>query len=146
MAARPLPARDFDAARRSIEHAAAYPEGSSKLLRGAIGAAHGLDPARIIAGAGSDEILELLALAFVGPGDEAIYSQGGFLEYKIVTLAAGGTPIVAPETNYTADVDVLLAAVTAKTKMVFLASPNNPTGTYLPSSEVARLANGCRSM
>jgi len=92
-------------------------------------------------GAGSDEILELLALAFIGPGDEAIYSQYGFLEYKIVTLAAGGTPIVAPETKYTANVDALLAAVTAKTKMVFLANPNNPTGTYLPLSEVTRLAD-----
>ena len=133
--------RAIAAARQSIEHAAAYPEGSSKLLRAAIGAAHNLDPARIIAGAGSDEILELLALAFIGPGDEAIYSQYGFLEYKIVTLAAGGTPIVAPETNYTANVDALLAAVTAKTKMVFLANPNNPTGTYLPLSEVTRLAD-----
>jgi histidinol-phosphate aminotransferase len=133
--------RAIAAARQSIEHAAEYPQGSSKLLRAAIGAAHNLDPARIIAGAGSDQILELLALAFIGPGDEAIYSQYGFLEYKIVTLAAGGTPIVALETNYTANVDALLAAVTAKTKMVFLANPNNPTGTYLPLSEVTRLAD-----
>jgi histidinol-phosphate aminotransferase len=133
--------RAVDAARRSIEHAAEYPEGSSRLLREAIGASHGLDPARIIAGAGSDQILELLALAYLGPGSEAIHSQYGFLEYKIVTLAAGGTPIVAPETNYTASVDGLLAAVTEKTKMVFLANPNNPTGTYLPAREVARLAD-----
>jgi histidinol-phosphate aminotransferase len=134
--------RALEAARRVLEHAARYPEGSSKLLREAIGAAHGLDPARIIAGAGSDQILELLALAYIGPGDEAIYSRHGFLEYKIVTLAAGGTPTVAPETNYTADVDALLGAVTAKTKMVFLANPNNPTGTFLPSREVTRLADG----
>jgi histidinol-phosphate aminotransferase len=134
--------RAIEAARRSVERAAEYPEGSSKLLREAIGAAHGLDPARIIAGAGSDQILELLALAYIGPGDEAIYSQYGFLEYRIVTLAAGGTPVVAPETNYTANVDALLAAVTAKTKMVFLANPNNPTGTYLPAGEVTRLADG----
>ena len=95
-----------------------------------------------IAGAGSDQILELLALAFIGPGDEAIYSQHGFLEYKIVTLAAGGKPVVAPETHYTASVDALLAAVTDKTRMVFLAILNNPTGSYLPAREVTRLADG----
>lgn len=121
---------------------ALYPEGSSSALRAAIGARHGLDPARIIMGAGSDNILELLALAYVGSGDEAIHSQYGFLEYKIVTLAAGGTPVVAPETDYTASVDALLDCVSAKTKIVFLANPNNPTGTYLPAAEVARLARG----
>jgi histidinol-phosphate aminotransferase len=132
----------IEAAQRQAAAASVYPEGSSRLLREAIGARHGLDPARVIAGAGSDQILELLALAFLGPGDEAIYSQYGFLEYKIVTLAAGGTPVVAPETRYTASVDALLAAVTDKTRMVFLANPNNPTGTYLPTHEVARLADG----
>ncbi len=132
----------IEAARKSLERAADYPEGSSRLPREAIGARHGLDPARIIAGAGSDQILELLALAFIGPGDEAIYSQHGFLEYKIVTLAAGGKPVVAPETHYTASVDALLAAVTDKTRMVFLANPNNPTGSYLPAREVTRLADG----
>lgn len=121
---------------------ALYPDGSSTKLRAAIGARHGLDPARIIAGAGSDQILELLALAYVGPGDEGVYSQYGFLEYKIVINAAGGTPVVAPEMNYTATVDAMLACVTERTKIVFLANPNNPTGTYLPASEVARLARG----
>ncbi len=124
---------------------ALYPEGSSRILREAIGARHGLDPARIIAGAGSDNILELLALAYVGPGDEGVYSQYGFLEYKIVILAAGGTPVVAPETNYTANVDALLARVNEKTKIVFLANPNNPTGTYIPASEVSRLAHSLPS-
>jgi len=133
--------RAIEAVRRSAQDIAAYPEGSSRLLREAIGAKHGLDPARIIAGAGSDNILELLALAFVGAGDEGVYSRYGFLEYKIVILAAGGRPVVAPETNYTASVDALLAAVTEKTKIVFLANPNNPTGTYLPASEITRLAD-----
>lgn len=121
---------------------AIYPDGSSAKLRAAVGARHGLDPERIIMGAGSDNILELLALAYVGPGDEGVYSQYGFLEYKIVIHAAGGTPVVAPETNYTASVDAMLACVSEKTKIVFLANPNNPTGTYLPASEVARLARG----
>ena len=130
------------AVRDMADKLAIYPEGSSRKLREAIGARYGLDPARIVAGAGSDEILEMLALAYIGPGDEGLYSQYGFLEYKIVTLGAGGTPVVAPERHYTSDVDALLACVTEKTRLVFLANPNNPTGTYLPASEVERLARG----
>ena len=130
------------AVRDMADKLAIYPEGSSRKLREAIGARYGLDPARIVAGAGSDEILEMLALAYIGPGDEGLYSQYGFLEYKIVTLSAGGTPVVAPERHYTTDVDALLACVTEKTRLVFLANPNNPTGTYLPASEVERLARG----
>ena len=134
--------RAVQAVRNMADKLAIYPEGSSRKLREAIGARYGLDPARIVAGAGSDEILEMLALAYIGPGDEGLYSQYGFLEYKIVTLSAGGTPVVAPERHYTTDVDALLACVTEKTRLVFLANPNNPTGTYLPASEVERLARG----
>lgn len=132
--------RAIAALRAAADDIQLYPEGSSRLLRTAIGAAHGLDPSRIIVGAGSDEILEMLALAYIGPGDEGLYTQYGFLEYRIVTLTAGGTPVVAPETNYRADVDKILAGVTARTRVVFLANPNNPTGSYLPAKEVARLA------
>jgi histidinol-phosphate aminotransferase len=116
-----------------------YPDGAATALREAIGAAYGLNPARIVVGAGSDEILNLLAHAYLGPGDEAVYSQHGFLVYPIATKAAGGTPVVAPETEHTADVNALLSKVTARTKIVFLANPNNPTGTYLPFKEVRRL-------
>lgn len=137
--------RAVEALRGMADNIALYPEGSSRALREAIGARHGLDPDRIIAGAGSDNLLELLALAYVSPGDEGVYSQYGFLEYKIVTLAAGGTPVVAPEKNYTAEVDALLGCVGEKTKIVFLANPNNPTGTFLPASEVARLARSLPS-
>ncbi|GLS18000.1 histidinol-phosphate aminotransferase 1 [Labrys miyagiensis] len=121
-----------------------YPEGSSSALRAAIAGRYGLDPARLLCGAGSDELLSLLAYAYLGPGDEALYSEHGFLVYKIATLAAGATPVAAPETNHTADVDALLAKVTDKTKLVFLANPNNPTGTYLPFDEVKRLHAGLR--
>lgn len=119
-----------------------YPDGSASALREAIGKANGLDPARIICGAGSDEILNLAAHAYVGPGDETVYSQHGFLVYKIATLAAGGTPVVAPETDLTTDVDAMLAQVNERTRLVFLANPNNPTGTYLPFDEVKRLHAG----
>ena len=121
-----------------------YPDGSATALREAIAGRYGLDPARIVCGAGSDDLLSLLAYAYLGPGDEALYSEHGFLVYKIATLAAGATPVVAPETNYTADVDALLARVSERTKLVFLANPNNPTGTYLPFDEVKRLHAGLR--
>ena len=119
-----------------------YPDGSSIVLREAIGRAFGLDPARIVCGAGSDELLNLLAHAYVGPDNEAIHTLHGFLVYRIATLASGGIPIVVAEKNYTADVDAILAAVSERTRLVFLANPNNPTGTYLPFDEIKRLHAG----
>ncbi len=119
-----------------------YPDGSATALRKAIGEAHGLNPANIVCGNGSDELLSLIAHTFLEPGDEAIHSQHGFLVYRIAALAAGATPVVAREDEHTADVDALLGCVTARTKVVFLANPNNPTGTYLPIAEVRRLHAG----
>ena len=119
-----------------------YPDGAATELREAIGRAFGLDPNRIVCGAGSDDLLHLLAYAYLADGDEAIYTVHGFLIYPIVTLGTGARPIAVPETGYTADVDAILAAVTAKTKMVFLANPNNPTGTAISFDEVKRLHRG----
>src|SRR5262245_7265149 len=119
-----------------------YPDSSARPLREAIAKLYGLDPALIVCGAGSDELLGLLATAYLGPGDEAIYSRHGFLVYRIVILARGATPVVAPEKNLTADVDEILARVTPATRMVYLANPNNPTGTYLSFDEVKRLRDG----
>jgi histidinol-phosphate aminotransferase len=116
-----------------------YPDGSASALRGAIARRYGLAADQIVCGAGSDELLQLLAHAYLGPGDEAIYSQYGFLVYPIAIASNGATAIVAPEKNHTTDVDAIIARVTAKTRMVFLANPNNPTGTYIPFSEVKRL-------
>jgi len=116
-----------------------YPDGSASALRAAIGAAYGLNPDRIVCGAGSDEILHLVANAYIGPGDEAIHTEHGFLVYPIAIRSFGGTPVVAPETNLTTDVDAILGRVTDRTRVVFLANPNNPTGTYLPFREVRRL-------
>ena len=123
-------------------HLEEYPDGSASELREAIGGVFGLDPDRIVCGAGSDDLLNLLARAYLADGDEAIHTTHGFLVYPIATLGAGAKPIVAPEKNYTADVDAILARVTPKTKMVFLANPNNPTGTYIPFDEVKRLHRG----
>lgn len=119
-----------------------YPDGSASVLREAIAARYGLRPETIVCGAGSDEILQLIAHAYLRPGDEAIYSQYGFLVYPIAIATNGATPVVVPESDYVADVDAMLARVTAKTRVVFLANPNNPTGTYLPFSEVKRLHAG----
>ncbi|MEM7568131.1 MAG: histidinol-phosphate transaminase, partial [Pseudomonadota bacterium] len=134
--------RAIDAYRQAAGHLEDYPDGASQQLRDAIGEAHGLDPARLICGNGSDELLGLLAQVYAGPGDEVVFTEHGFLVYRIATLAAGAKPVIAPETAFTADVDTLLAAVTERTRIVFLANPNNPTGTYLPSAEVRRLHAG----
>ena len=112
------------------------------MLREAIGRAFGLDPDRIICGAGSDEILNLLAHTYLSQGDEAISTAHGFLVYPIATMANGAKNVVAPETDFTANVDAILNAVTPRTKLVWLANPNNPTGTYLPFDEVKRLRAG----
>ena len=124
------------------KHLEDYPDGAATGLREAIGQAFGLDPARIVCGAGSDDILNLIARAYLKDGDEAVHATHGFLVYPIATIGAGAKPVVAPETDYTANVDHLLAAVTEKTKVVFLANPNNPTGTYIPFDEVKRLHRG----
>jgi histidinol-phosphate aminotransferase len=120
-------------------HLEDYPDGSASELREAIGRVFGLDPNRIVCGTGSDDLLNLLARAYLADGDEAIHTTHGFLVYPIATLSTGAKPVVAPETNYTASVDAILAAVTKKTKIVFLANPNNPTGTYISFDEVKRL-------
>ena len=129
----------IDAYRASATTLERYPDGSATALRTAIAQRYGLSPDRIVCGAGSDELLQLLASAYLGEGDEAVYSQYGFLVYPIVISANGAKAIVAPERNQTTDVDALIASITAKTRIVFLANPNNPTGTYIPFSEVKRL-------
>ncbi len=123
---------------------AIYPDGSSKDLRAALGEVHGLDPERLVVGAGSDELLHLLAQIYLGDGDEAVVHEHGFLVYPIVTRGAGATPVFAPARDYGADVDAILAAVTERTRIVFLDNPNNPTGTYLGAGDLKRLHAGLR--
>ncbi len=116
-----------------------YPDGDCGALRRALGEIHGLDPARIVCGAGSDELIGLLCRAYAGPGDEVLHTEHGFLMYPIAARTAGAAPVAAPETGLTADVDKLLDRVTGKTRILFLANPNNPTGTYLQAGPLARL-------
>jgi histidinol-phosphate aminotransferase len=119
-----------------------YPDGSAAELREALGRHHGLDPARIVCGSGSDELIALLFRAYAGVGDEVLYSRHGFLMYPIGAKSVGATPVAVPERNLTADVDGFLARVTERTRIVFIANPNNPTGTYLSINEMNRLHAG----
>ncbi|MBX9711145.1 MAG: histidinol-phosphate transaminase [Xanthobacteraceae bacterium] len=116
-----------------------YPDGSARLLREAIGRTFDIDPAQVVCGVGSGELLHYLANIYLGPGDEAIHTTHGFLLYPIATMSNGATNVVAPEKNLTANVDAILSAVTPRTKLVWLANPNNPTGTYVTASETRRL-------
>lgn len=129
----------IDAFREAAGRLDRYPDGSATALRDAIGAHFGLSPDRIVCGCGSDELFHLLAQAYLGPGDEAIFTEHGFLVYKIVILAAGASPVIAPENDFRADAGAILERVTSRTRIVFIANPNNPTGTYLGFDEIRRL-------
>ena len=127
------------AARASALMPSLYPDPDSTALRNALGRLHGIDPARIVCGTGSGELLALAASAFAGPGDEILYVRYGFSLYEIATRRCGAIPVVAPDDDYGTDVDALLARVSDRTRVVFLANPNNPTGSFLPRAELARL-------
>jgi len=121
---------------------ARYPDPDASALRTAIGALHGIDPARIVCGTGSDELLNLATQGYAGPGDEVLFTRYSFAVYDIAARRCGAVPVEAPDADYGADIDALLAAVTERTRVVFLANPNNPTGSFLPAGEVARLHAG----
>lgn len=129
----------FEGAGRSLHR---YPSADHGELRGAIGEVYGLNPEQIICGAGSDEIIAFLCQAYAGPGDEVIHTEHGFAMYAISARAAGATPVEVREQSRVTDVDAILAACTQRTKLVFIANPNNPTGTMIAQSEVERLAQG----
>lgn len=121
-----------------------YPDGGSVELREAIGARNGLDPDRIVCGAGSDEVLALLARAYAGTGDEVLFGEHAFVMYPLFALSVGATPVRAPETEFTVSVDALLSRVSDRTRIVYVANPNNPTGTMVTSDEMTRLRAGLR--
>ena len=130
------------AARAQAPDPSRYPDPDAAALREAIGALHGLDPARIVCGTGSDELLNLAAQAFAGPGDEVLFPRYSFAVYEIAARRCGATPVESADADYACDVDALLAAVSERTRVVFLANPNNPTGSYLSAADVARVHAG----
>lgn len=132
----------LDALRAASGQLNRYPNSDHGALRAAIAEVHGLDPARIICGAGSDEIIHWLCQAYAGPGTEVLQTEHGFSMYRISALGAGADPVMAAEQERVTDVDALLAAVTDRTRLVFIANPNNPTGTMIGNNDLARLADG----
>ncbi|MCD6034815.1 MAG: hisC [Rickettsiales bacterium] len=132
----------IEAYKKAAERLHRYPDGGSEALRNAIGEVYGFAPSRIVCGAGSDELIALLCAAYAGVGDEILYPEYGFLMYPISAKRVGATPVTAKEKNLRTDVDALLAAVTERTKIVFFANPNNPTGSYISKDEVRRLRAG----
>lgn len=132
------------AAEQAAQSMHRYPDGDASLLRNAISVRHGLAVDRIVCGAGSDELLYNLARGYAGPGDEVLYSEHGFNIYPIAALSVGATPVKAPETDLTVDVDAMLARVSEKTRIVFVANPNNPTGSYISADEMTRLRSTLR--
>lgn len=122
-----------------------YPDGASAALREAIAELHGLDPARVVCGTGSDELLQLLPTLYCKPGDSVVHVRHGFMVYPIAARRAGAEPLAAPDVRYTADVDAILETVRDDTRVVFLANPNNPTGTMISRAEVARLHANLRA-
>ncbi len=133
------------AARADAQIPSLYPDPDSTALREALGRLHHIDPARILCGTGSGELLTIAASGFAGPGDEIVYVRYGFALYDIAARRCGASPVIAPDADYGTDVDALLAAVTPATRLVFLANPNNPTGSFLPRAELARLHAGLPS-
>jgi histidinol-phosphate aminotransferase len=133
-----------EAARHQAGDQARYPDPDSVALRAALGQLHGIAPSRIVMGTGSDEVLHLAAQAYAGPGDDVLFVRYGFSVYDIAARRCGARPVVAPDNDYGTDVDALLAAVTPDTRVVFLANPNNPTGSYIARDELARLHAGLR--
>jgi histidinol-phosphate aminotransferase len=129
----------IDSLNQKVKNLQEYPDPTAGTLRRAIAQVHGLNPENIVCGSGSDELLSLIASAYLTSGDEAVYSEYGFLMYPIVIKATGARPVVAKETDCIANVDAILACINERTKIVFLANPNNPTGSYLPIEEVSRL-------
>lgn len=127
---------------RAVHNLHRYPNTDHTALREAIGQVHGLDPDRIICGVGSDEIIHFLCQAYAGPGDEVLFTEHGFLMYRVSSHAAGATPVQVAERDRTTDVDALLAATNERTRLVFIANPNNPTGTMIGLPELERLATG----
>ena len=130
---------------RSAQNLHRYPPTDHIGLRTALAEVHDLDADRIICGVGSDEVLQFLAQAYAGKGDEVIYTEHGFSMYPILARAVGATPVKVKEKKRRVDVDAILDACTPKSRIVFIANPGNPTATMLSEAEVARLAEGLPS-
>lgn len=134
--------RALEAYRRAAAELFRYPSSTQEELRRAVAEVHGLDPARLVFGNGSDEVIQMLTRAFVGPGDEVVLSEHCFLMAKTHALGQGARVQIAPEPDFRISTDEVLKRITPRTRLVAIASPNNPCGTYLPRGELKRLHAG----
>jgi len=128
-----------DAFKAAAEHLHIYPDGGATVLRDAIAEVEGLNADQIVCGAGSDELLQLIGRAYLAPGDKVVQSQYGFLVYRLVAMQSGAQIVSAPERHYTTDVDALIETAGEDARIVFVANPNNPTGTWIEGAEIRRL-------
>ena len=128
------------AAKRALEHGELYPDGGCVALREKLAVKWGMRPEQFVVGNGSNEILELLGHVFVGPGDEVVMGAPAFVDYRLVTLLFGGKAVEVPLVNYRHDLKAIAAAITPRTKLVFVCSPNNPTGTANSEEELLAFA------
>jgi histidinol-phosphate aminotransferase len=134
--------RAIEAFRNAAQDLHIYPNSDHADLRAAIAEVHGIDAGRIVCGAGSDEIITFLCQTYAGPGGEVLQTEHGFGLYRIAALAAGAASVEVPDRTRRTDVDALLAACNERTRLVFIANPNTPTGTIISADEVERLAEG----
>lgn len=129
----------MEAYKESISSLYKYPDGSARDLKQTLAKKYKIEESHIICGAGSEELIRMIASAYAGVGDDVVFTKHGFLVYPLSTKAVGANAIVVEEKEYCTDVDLILDAITKNTKIVFLANPNNPTGTYIERTELARL-------
>lgn len=123
--------RAVEAVGRTLAELARYPDGNGFALKKALAVRHGVDAAQVTLGNGSNDLLELIARAFVAPDNEVVFSEHAFAVYPIVTQAVGAKAVVTPARNWGHDLEAMRTAVTERTRVVFIANPNNPTGTWL---------------
>ena len=127
-----------EAMRRAIEEAHIYPDGGAYALRSAIAGRHGLDLQNVIVGNGSNEIIELLCHSFLNPGASLVAAGHAFVVYKLMATLFGANYIEVPDPGFVHDLDAMAAAITPDTRLVFIANPNNPTGTMVGDAEIER--------
>ncbi len=132
-----------EAAAAALAESHLYPEAGAGVLAEAVARRHGLDPDRLVFGAGSDPLLSMLVRTYAGPGDEVVFSATGFARFRLYTMAAGAVPVAAPDHDFSVDVDALLARVGRRTRLVMLASPDNPTGSYVPAAALDACTPAC---
>jgi histidinol-phosphate aminotransferase len=130
------------AARQALEQGQLYPDGGCFALRQKLAEKHGLSADQFVAGNGSNEIIELLGHVFLGPGDEVIVGVPAFVIYKIMALLFGALPVEVPMRDFRHDLGAMARAITPRTKLIFVGSPNNPTGAANPAAEVLAFARG----